>query len=299
MAARTKHARASWRDQVPVGEAVVAAPSDSFVWRRDDYPLPHSVWNAHPECEIHLIRNAEGTCYIGDHISHFGPGDLFLIGPDLPHNWVTPLPSGETIEGRDILLQFDEQRILDASCLLPELGQIEPLLFAARRGLVFRDQARETGARLLEEIGALRGIERIARFLDLLGVLSRAPESECLSSFDFRPVLDGNTSRILAAVSQHLAENLSIGVRLSEAAQIAGMSETSFSRFFKAKTGNTFSRHVSALRTGKACELLARTDMAVTEICSEVGYDNLSNFNRTFRAVHGMTPSAYRKLARA
>ena len=298
MAARAKQARASWRDQVPVGEAVLSAPSDSFVWRRDDYPLPRSVWNVHPECEIHLIRNAEGTCYIGDHISHFRPGDLFLIGPNLPHNCVTPLPSGEMIKGRDILLQFDEQKIRDASCLLPELGEIERLLTAARRGLRFRDKARDTGARLLEEIGALRGIERIARFLDLLGVLSGAPESECLSSFDFHPVLDVNTSRILASVSQHLAENLSTGVRLSEVAQIAGMTETSFSRFFKAKTGNTFSRHVSALRTGKACELLVRTDMSVTEICGAVGYDNLSNFNRTFRIVHGMTPSAYRKLAR-
>ena len=212
---------------------------------------------------------------------------------------MTPLPSGETIEGRDILLQFDEQKILDASRLLPELGQIEPLLSSARRGLVFRGEARTTGGRLLEKIGQLRGVERIARFLELLDALSRTSESECLSSLDFHPILDENTSRILAAVSRHLAENLSTGVRLSDAARIAGMTETSFSRFFKAKTGNTFSRHVSALRTGKACELLARTDMAVTEICGEVGYDNLSNFNRTFRIVHGMTPSAYRKLARA
>ena len=76
------------------------------------------------------------------------------------------------------------------------------------------------------------------------------------------------------------------------------MTETSFSRFFKAKTGNTFSRHIAALRTGRACELLARSDMAVTEICGEVGYDNLSNFNRAFRIAHGMTPSAYRRLSR-
>lgn len=299
MSARTKERPATWRDRVPVDEAVLATPAESFVWRRDDYPLPRSVWNAHSECEIHLIRNAEGTSYIGDHISHFVPGDLFLIGPEMPHNWVTPLPNGETIKGRDILLQFDEQKVLDASCLLPELSQVEPLLSAARRGVVFRGQAKETGARLLEEIGSLRGIERIARFLDLLSVLSKAPERECLSSIDFHPVLDGNTSKILAAVSQHLAENLSAGVRLSEVAQIAGMTDSSFSRFFKARTGNTFSRHLSALRTGKACELLSRTDMAVTEICAEVGYDNLSNFNRTFRVVHGMTPSAYRKLTRA
>ena len=295
---KEKRALTTWQDQVPVGEAVIPAPTDSFVWRQDDYPLPRSVWNAHSEYEIHLIRNAEGTCYIGDHIGHFGPGDLFLIGPNLPHNWVTPLASGQSISGRDILLQFDGQKLLEAGRFLPELAQVKPLLLAAHRGLVFQGETRRAGARLLEDIEGSRGAGRLARFFELLDILSQATDKRGLSSSNFHPALDEKTNRILAEVFQHLAENLSECVRLSDAARIAGMSETSFSRFFKAKTGNTFSRHVSALRIGKACELLARTNMAVTEVSGAVGYDNLSNFNRSFRIVQGMTPSAYRRLAR-
>ena len=298
MAVGDKQASPSRPDRIPVSEAVIPVPSESFVWRRDDYPMPWSVWNAHPECEIHLIRNAEGTCYIGDHIGRFGPGDLFLIGPGLPHNWVTPLGAGERVKARDIVLQFDEHRLREASRVLPEVAQLDTLLLEARCGLAFTGEARTEAAQLLEEIGARRGIERLARFMDLLTVLSRATGRRRLSSGDFHPHLDEKTNRILAEVFQHLAENLSRDVRLSSVAQIAGMTETSFSRFFKAKTGNTFSRHVAALRTGRACELLARSDMAVTEICGEVGYDNLSNFNRAFRIAHGMTPSAYRRLSR-
>lgn len=290
---------ASGRDRVPVNEAVLTVPSESFVWRRDDYPLPLSVWNAHPECEIHLIAHAEGTCFIGDHVGPFGPGDLYMVGPDLAHNWLTPLQVGEVIAGRDTVLQFDAQKLREASKLLPELRRIEPLLGAARRGIVFHGKARETGARLIEEIGAYRGMDRLTRFLDLLNLLSGTSEYTCLASPDFHQMVDERTGKVLAEIFEHMGRNLSDPFRLSDAARIAGMTETSFSRFFKAKTGNTFSHHVRVLRTGKACELLARTDMPVTQICGEAGYDNLSNFNRAFRIVHGMTPSAYRDLARS
>ena len=98
---------------------------------------------------------------------------------------------------------------------------------------------------------------------------------------------------------QELATCLDQDVRLSDMAAIAGMTETSFSRFFKKNTGNTFTRHLGELRTGKACRLLADNDKAVTEICHDVGYVNLSNFNRAFRELRGMTPVQYRQLARS
>lgn len=45
-------------NRVPVYEPIAPPPAESFVWRCDDYPLPWTVWNNHPECEIHFIRNA-------------------------------------------------------------------------------------------------------------------------------------------------------------------------------------------------------------------------------------------------
>ncbi|MCY1238593.1 HTH-type transcriptional activator RhaR [compost metagenome] len=74
------------------------------------------------------------------------------------------------------------------------------------------------------------------------------------------------------------------------------MSDTAFSRFFKKNTGNSFTDHVNKLRIWQACKLLAESDMPITDICFEVGYLNISNFNRTFLRHHRMTPSAYRRL---
>lgn len=283
----------------PIIEPIVPLPSESFVWRCDDYPLTWTVWNTHKECEVHLIRNAEGICYVGDHIGHFVPGDFYLIGSELPHNWVTPLGERQVIVGRDVVLQFDEDRLRNASAFIPEMARIERLLTLARRGMVFHGAARKDGAALLEEIGQCSGLRRFAKLLELLHLLSRTKDFTTLSSGGFSPKLDERANRILAKVFQHLAENFANNVRLSVVARLAGMTETSFSRFFKEKTGNTFTRHITALRTGKACELLSRTDMPITEISGEVGYDNLSNFNRAFLAVQGMTPSQYRKLSRS
>jgi transcriptional regulator GlxA family with amidase domain len=87
-----------------------------------------------------------------------------------------------------------------------------------------------------------------------------------LSSDRFTPNLDTEANRILGIVFRHLATELDKDVRLADMAEMAGMTESSFSRFFKKNTGNTFTRHLSELRTAKACELLANTDKPVTQI---------------------------------
>ena len=79
---------------------------------------------------------------------------------------------------------------------------------------------------------------------------------------------------------------------------MAGMGESTFSRFFQKNSGNSFTDHVTKLRVSRACALLANSNLPITDVCYEVGYSNISNFNRSFRKQRGSTPSAYRHLAR-
>lgn len=283
--------------RAPIYEPIVPRHSETFVWRCDDYPLPWCVWNSHTECEIHLIRNAQGTCYVGDYIGPFAAGELYLIGRNLPHNWVTPLGPGEMIEQRDVVVQFDQDRLIKAAEFLPELNRLSRLLKLAERGLKFQGEACARGTMLVEAIGKAAGLERLTLLFELLHLLATTVEVQILSSESFAPNLDAETNLILRNVLQHLAARLDDDIRLSDMAEIAGMTESSFSRFFKKNTGNTFTRHLSELRTNKACQLLAATDRRVTEICSDVGYVNISNFNRIFRELRGMSPSKYRQLA--
>jgi transcriptional regulator GlxA family with amidase domain len=73
------------------------------------------------------------------------------------------------------------------------------------------------------------------------------------------------------------------------------MSEPGFSRFFKRTTGHGFIDLMRKLRVQRACRLLLQTRMSVADICFEVGYSNLSNFNRHFRYEMNLTPSEYRQ----
>ena len=282
----------------PVLEQILINSSESFLWRLDDYPLTRTVWNVHPECEIHLIRNASGIALIGDHIGEFGPGHLTMVGGGLPHDWVTVLGPGEAIVGRDIVLQFDPGRLRDAGTALPELAEVEPLIARSRRGLSFTGDTRRAGGELVEEIGRAAGLDRLARLFRLLGLLARSPEYVILSSENFTPNVDAASVQIFRRVMAFVLDNFTVDIRLGDLAALAGMSESAFSRFFKKNSGNSFSDHIMKLRIGRACKLLADSDLGVTDICFEIGYANISNFNRSFRQQRGMTPSAYRRLAR-
>ena len=72
------------------------------------------------------------------------------------------------------------------------------------------------------------------------------------------------------------------------------MSQSTFSRSFSRATGSNFTEFMSRFRISKACELLLQTDRPIADIAFEVGFNNLSNFNRRFLEVKKTTPSQLR-----
>ncbi|WLS10832.1 AraC family transcriptional regulator (plasmid) [Shinella sumterensis] len=280
----------------PTFEHIITGIDESFLWRIDDYPWERNVWNFHPEFEIHLIRKGTGVAFVGDYIGAFSATYLTVIGSDLPHDWVTMTAPGEVIEGRDVVLQFHPDRIREATRMLPEFAQLEDFFARAQRGLVFSGETLARGADLVERMGTQKGLARLVLFLQLLDLLAGSTEYEVLSSPEYSPKLDAETLDALQRALVFIYRNFATDIRLSDVADLAGMSESAFSRFFKKNTGNTFTDHVNKLRIWQACKLLAETDMPITDICFEVGYMNISNFNRTFLRQHRMTPSAYRRL---
>ena len=95
-------------------------------------------------------------------------------------------------------------------------------------------------------------------------------------------------------VLEYVFSNHSSGVKMSEAATLVGMSEPTFSKYFKRATGQNFSDLVRKLRLAHARRLLQHSDNAISEICYDVGFSNLSNFNRHFLNDAGETPSHFR-----
>jgi AraC-like DNA-binding protein len=75
------------------------------------------------------------------------------------------------------------------------------------------------------------------------------------------------------------------------------MTESRFSRFFRRATGITFPDFVNRVRVNRAGQLLMESDRLISHICYEVGFNNVSNFNRRFLEVKGVTPSEFRRQA--
>ncbi|MGV6473901.1 helix-turn-helix domain-containing protein [Azotobacter vinelandii] len=278
-------------------EVILNEPQHSFRWYEHDYPFPLARWNHHPEFEIHLIRRGTGKLLAGDYIGHFGPGHVALIGPGLPHDWIGDLAPEQCIRGRDLVLQFDGESLLRLRERLPELGELQPLFERARRGVEFTGQTARHAARLLEAIGRAAGLRRLLLFLSLLETLARAgaAESRTLASPHYSPRLDSLTTRRINQVFDYILDDLAGEIRLSVIARRLRMSEPAFSRFFKRTTGHTFVDLIRKLRIQRACRLLLQSRQSIADICFQVGYGNLSNFNRHFRHEMHETPSEYRR----
>lgn len=290
-----------WGTENAYFEQISIPARQSFLWRKDDYPWRRNVWNFHPQFELHLIRESSGLCYIGDYIGPFEPGQLTLVGSGLPHNWITLPTDHGLIEGRDIVVQFDPEVFSGPSQGLIEMQRLDSLFDRAQFGIEFGSEAARQARFILEEMERKSGLSRLVQLILTLDILAQDPKSRTLATPRFQSKFrQGNSTELkrLETALTFLQENFLEEIRLADVAKLVGMSESSFSRFFKFQTGNTFSQHVTSLRIWMAKRLLRETDMPITEIGFEAGFSNIPNFNRTFLRKTDMRPSEYRRASR-
>ena len=254
-------------------------------------------WHYHDEYELHLIVASSGKVFIGDYIGNFSPGCLILTGPRVPHNWVSAGTDGVYYEVRDHLVHFDHDTITKAAGLLPELRMLLPMLERAKYGIEFLGCAKIAEKYLLR-IKESDGAARLGYFCELMDILARSPDQKLLSTSQVVLPTSDELQKKVELVVDYVTEHYRQKVSLAQVAAVAGMSEGHFSRFFHKATGNRFNDFVNRIRVAKACDLLSQTDMPVTLICYEVGFNNVANFNRRFAQYKHLTPSQYRRQAR-
>lgn len=278
-------------------EVVQIRPGESFAAWSHGYPFRTVRWHFHPEYEIHLVVATRGRYFVGDFIGDFATGNLVLTGPNLPHNWVSDIPKNTTVPLRCRIVQFTEEFVAGLQAALPELASLEPLLEKSRRGVLFSDETSRQVAPLMQELMDAQGVRRIELFLLIVGLLSRSQHSEALAGASYLPDPSGYMSAGMNKALAFLRQNLTQPFTEAELAAIAGQSTSAFSRAFRKHTGMSLVQYVKRLRINLACQILMSDEQApITDICFEVGFNNLSNFNRQFRAEKGMTPSRFRLL---
>lgn len=258
------------------------------------FPTPLARWHYHDEYELHLIVATSGKAFVGDYIGYFQPGHLVLTGPRLPHNWISLDLPEQGVPVRDLVIQFPHAPIEQAAERIPELNEVLPLLERARNGVEFFGLSERAEAHW-HRVKDTSGLARFGAFCEFLGDLARCTDYRLLSQAQMQSADDHAQLDQIDQVVRRIADNLADTLSAADIAAQLGMTESRFSRFFRRATGNTFTDFVNQVRVNRACQLLMESDRYISQICYEVGFNNVANFNRRFLDIKGMTPSEFRR----
>jgi AraC-like DNA-binding protein len=269
--------------------------STIFIHQPNEQNFP-SPWHFHPEIEIMYVQKSSGMRFVGDSIENFEPGDLVMVGSNLPHTWRNGCEyyvSSSELTAKAIVVQFSPTKVLGVIARMPELMEIQKLLASAIRGIEFKQPfSIEAGKRLMS-IYRSDGAKRLLLFLDLLHSMAQTNQYRLLASPGFMQYVNYSDADRINKVYSYIMSNFTGEISLNHAADLANMTPTAFCRYFKSRTFKTFSTVVNQVRLGYACRLLLDGKHTIGQACYESGFNNFSNFSRQFRKQVHMGPSEY------
>lgn len=253
--------------------------------------------HTHEEYELNFIEHGKGVRRIvGDSVEEIGNYELTLVaGGELAHAWEQGRCTAPDV--REITIQFSPQLFTSDMLARNQFSSIKKMLDRARLGLNFSMGAIMKVYSRLDTLATTPDrFDQFLHFLKILYDLSLDADARTLASSSYAQADQQVESRRIKKVKDYIAVHYADQVRLEEMALLAGMSASAFSRFFKQHTGRNFVDYVIDIRLGNAARMLVDTETGISEICYSCGFNNLSNFNRTFKARRGYTPRDFRAL---
>lgn len=254
-----------------------------------DFPIHY-----HEEYELNLILDAGGAKRIvGDHMEVIGDYELVMVGPNLPHAWVTNQCTSEITE---ITLQWHRDLLDDRFLGRFQMAFIKNMLERSSKGLIFpRETVQKVASRIIS-LSKRSGFDSMLELLGLLHDLSLTSNTRtlCNNGYSAHAITDFNSRRLDKAF-RYMLYAYQEPITLNDMAKLTHMTEASFSRFIRKRTGKTFIDSLNEIRLGHASRMLMETTQTISEISFKCGFNNVSNFNRLFRRKKKCTPREFRE----
>lgn len=252
----------------------------------------------HPEFEIMIFTKGTGKQFVGDSIASYQPGDLALIGSNIPHlHLCDSVLNGGVATSSGEALQFPISIFPSEMESIPDYTEINDLLMRSQHGIRFYNALlwNEIYAMVMD-VDKLAGIDRIILLYQILDKLSKTPDFKLLSespykSIDYKFSSQEPVDRVYSYLFSHFRENIT----LQQVASFVNLNPAALCRYFKRSTDKSIFRCLAEVRVGHACKLLAYSSLPVSQIAYESGYNNLSHFNRQFKEITKLAPDEYRK----
>ncbi len=248
----------------------------------------------HEEFELNLILQGGGAKRIvGDHIEVIGDHELVLVGPNLGHAWFThQCQSGDI---REITIQWHKDLFEDKMLRRNQLSFIRSMLERSVKGISFSSDTIQALAPRIISLNQKNGFDSVLELMSILHDLSTSRNMRTLSDVSFNNDHFNYNSRRIEKAFEYMNHNYDKTITLGEVARLVNMTEVSFSRFIRKRTGNTFIDSLSEIRLGHASRMLIDTTHSIAEISYNCGFNNISNFNRIFKKKKKCTPKEFRE----
>ncbi|CAN5810776.1 AraC family transcriptional regulator [soil metagenome] len=272
-------------------------PLQSFSIRQDVVPYFFKELHFHPEVELVYIEQGNGTQFIGNQFQEFGPGDMILVGANLPHMWKCDdayFMDNEELKASATVIHFSPEILGEEFISLPENRAIKSLLSKAKMGIGILNKTKVQAVMRITELLNPKSINKILLLLELLNLLADSKDIHVINDKNIILMQNERESEKMNNILQYLLSNFSGNIQLNEIATVANLTPNAFCRFFKQRTRKTFSTFLLEMRVSHSCKLLSETDKTVANVCYESGFKNISNFNRYFKQIIKMTPLKYR-----
>ena len=255
-----------------------------------NYPIHH-----HAEYELNFVEGCAGAArVVGDSIETLGDFDLCLVGHGIEHCWEQHNCTSKVI--REITIQFSADLFGETLLNKTQMSAIRHMLEVSGKGIAFSPKAVMHIYSHIEKLVSLdSGFYQLIEFLQILHELANDSEYRQLASSSFAKARITSDSRRVTKARDYILAHYKEEIRLNDLADLVGMTPTSFSRFFKLRTGRSVSDYIIDIRLGMATRELMDSTTSIAEICYDCGFNNVSNFNRIFKKKKNCSPKEFRE----
>ena len=257
----------------------------------DKEPIFYNRLHQHEEIQISHIINGNGKLLVGDSVHQFSAGDTYVIGSNLPHIFKS-IPQEQ--DAHMVTVFFTDKSFGSDFFMLPYFKDLKQFFLNATTGFKVITN-KEIIAQQLIELQSQNRLKRFISFLELLENLSQI-STEPLSSFIYSKTLSVNEGERLQEIFDFVLKNFQQSISLDEISKMAFMTPNAFCKFFKQRTNKTFFQFLIELRIEHACQLLSsKKELNINLVSDMSGFNSISNFNKKFKKLKGITPTQYQQ----
>lgn len=251
----------------------------------------------HETYEVYLMLEGERNLFLYNRNYLAKKGDIFIIKPYTLHSITSPNPTYYKryllnflpLELMDFSEFYNVQELINklSSCIIStdseQLQTIYSYFKNINRFIRKSNAEKSASSYSLAKMG-------IIQLMDYLCDLSKNPSATILTSTSKAP--EHSLAAALTYINTHFNEEIS----LDFISDYMHMSKSNFCLVFKKEVGDTFINYINSLRIARVHMLIRSTDMPLSSIAEQTGFASVDYMTRTFKKIHGISPSSMRKI---